>query len=73
MIFTVTVDTITRVYYCDLSQITLFCPRRYVTKNERYVQKYMDDLSQFWTICHNFILDDLSQVTSHTHISQLDY
>ena len=30
-------------------------------------QNYMDDLSQFvlvptWTICHTFILDDLSQV-----------
>ena len=28
-------------------------------------QNYMDDLSHFfstWTICHTFILDDLSQV-----------
>ena len=43
------------------------CPRRYVTKRERHVPKYMDDLSQFflvlgqfvtilfWTICHNYI------------------
>ena len=34
---------------------------------DRNVPKYMDDLSQFflvstWTICHNFILNDLSQV-----------
>ena len=28
-----------------LSQVHI-CPRRYVTKKERYVPKYMDDLSQ---------------------------
>ena len=49
----------------DLSQITLVLHDMSQIRTDMY-NNYMDDLSPFffstWTICHNFILDDLSQV-----------
>ena len=41
-------------------------PTRYVTNKDRYVQqlygRFVTIFFSTWTICHNFILDDLSQV-----------